>query len=163
MAPADVCRWHGISLTTFYKWTSKYGGLEVSEARQSGFQLDRNVSVRRTGGRASDLCRWLATVLAGDTNGDGLAGFETGFANAPVHCNQPGPVLRRRQPLRRPGQRGQSPSGLRLLITRERWLREIDHSMSGRRGSRAMACPCVVTGIFAVNSSSRPLRGTMST
>ena len=31
---ADVCRRHGISDATFYKWKSKYGGLEVSEARR---------------------------------------------------------------------------------------------------------------------------------
>lgn len=34
MATADVCRRHGISSTTFYKWKSKYGGLEVSEVRR---------------------------------------------------------------------------------------------------------------------------------
>jgi putative transposase len=26
----DVCRKHGISSATFYKWKAKYGGLEVS-------------------------------------------------------------------------------------------------------------------------------------
>ena len=31
---ADVCRRHGISSATFYKWKGKYGGLEVSEARR---------------------------------------------------------------------------------------------------------------------------------
>ncbi|GAA3789500.1 hypothetical protein GCM10022600_07650 [Qipengyuania pelagi] len=34
MATADVCRRHGISSATFYKWKSKYGGLEVSDARR---------------------------------------------------------------------------------------------------------------------------------
>lgn len=34
MATADVCRRHGISSATFYKWKSRYGGLEVSEARR---------------------------------------------------------------------------------------------------------------------------------
>ena len=29
----DVCRRHGISSATFYKWKSKYGGLNVSDAR----------------------------------------------------------------------------------------------------------------------------------
>ena len=31
---ADVCRKHGISSATFYKWKAKYGGLDVSEARR---------------------------------------------------------------------------------------------------------------------------------
>ena len=32
MKVVDLCRQHGISDATFYKWRSKYGGLEVSEA-----------------------------------------------------------------------------------------------------------------------------------
>jgi putative transposase len=31
---ADLCRKHGISAATFYHWKSKFGGLEVSEARR---------------------------------------------------------------------------------------------------------------------------------
>ena len=34
IATADVCRKHGISSATFYKYKSKYGGLEVSDARR---------------------------------------------------------------------------------------------------------------------------------
>ena len=34
MATAEVWRRHGISSATFYKWKSKFGGLEVSEARR---------------------------------------------------------------------------------------------------------------------------------
>ncbi|MGQ0741900.1 MAG: IS3 family transposase [Alphaproteobacteria bacterium] len=30
----DLCRKHGISDATFYKWRSKYGGMEVSDARK---------------------------------------------------------------------------------------------------------------------------------
>ena len=30
----DLCRKHGISDATFYKWRSKYGGLEVSDAKK---------------------------------------------------------------------------------------------------------------------------------
>ena len=33
-ATADVCCKHGISPATFYQWKSKFGGLEVSEARR---------------------------------------------------------------------------------------------------------------------------------
>ena len=34
MATAEVCRRHGISSATFYKWKAKYGGLDVSDARK---------------------------------------------------------------------------------------------------------------------------------
>lgn len=30
----DLCRRHGISQQTFYRWKVKYGGLEVSDARR---------------------------------------------------------------------------------------------------------------------------------
>ncbi len=30
----DVCRSHGISAATFYKWRSKYGGLEASDLKK---------------------------------------------------------------------------------------------------------------------------------
>lgn len=31
---AEVCREHGISQNTFYKWKSKFGGMNVSEAQR---------------------------------------------------------------------------------------------------------------------------------
>lgn len=31
---SDLCRKHGISQQTFYNWKSKYGGMNVSEARR---------------------------------------------------------------------------------------------------------------------------------
>ena len=34
MPTAEVCRKHGFSSATFYKWKAKYGGLEVSDARK---------------------------------------------------------------------------------------------------------------------------------
>ena len=34
MAAKELCRKHGISDATFYKWRSKYGGMEVSDARK---------------------------------------------------------------------------------------------------------------------------------
>jgi len=30
----ELCRKHGVSEQTFYRWRGKYGGLSVSEARQ---------------------------------------------------------------------------------------------------------------------------------
>ena len=34
MATEEVCRRHGVSSATFYKWKSKYGGMDVSDARK---------------------------------------------------------------------------------------------------------------------------------
>jgi len=42
MATAEVCRRHGISSATFYAWKSKYGGLEVSEAKRLKSLEDEN-------------------------------------------------------------------------------------------------------------------------
>ena len=33
IATAEVCRTHGISQGTFYKWKAKFGGMDVSDAR----------------------------------------------------------------------------------------------------------------------------------
>lgn len=30
----EVCRRHGISQTTFFRWKAKYGGMDVSDARK---------------------------------------------------------------------------------------------------------------------------------
>jgi putative transposase len=43
----DVCRKHGISQTTFFKWKSKYGGLEVSDARRLKTLEDENAKLKR--------------------------------------------------------------------------------------------------------------------
>jgi putative transposase len=44
---ADVCRRHGISGATFYKWKAKYGGMEVSEARRLKALEDENARLKR--------------------------------------------------------------------------------------------------------------------
>ena len=38
----ELCRKHGISDATYYKWKAKYGGLEVSEARRLRRLEDEN-------------------------------------------------------------------------------------------------------------------------
>jgi putative transposase len=47
MATADVCRKHGISGATFYKWKSKFGGMDVSEARRLKLLEDENAKLKR--------------------------------------------------------------------------------------------------------------------
>jgi len=44
---ADVCRRHGISSATFYAWKSKYGGLEVSDARRLKTLEQENARLKR--------------------------------------------------------------------------------------------------------------------
>ncbi len=44
---ADVCRKHGISPATFYKWKAKYGGLDVSEARRLKALEDENRRLKK--------------------------------------------------------------------------------------------------------------------
>ena len=34
LSAADVCRKHGISDATFYKWRSRFGEMEISDARK---------------------------------------------------------------------------------------------------------------------------------
>jgi putative transposase len=64
MKTAEVCRKHGISDATYYKWKAKYGGLEVSEARRLRQLEDEN---RRLKQIVADLTldnQALKTVLA---------------------------------------------------------------------------------------------------
>ena len=44
---ADVCRKHGISGGTFYKWKAKYGGLEVSDAKRLKALEDENAKLKK--------------------------------------------------------------------------------------------------------------------
>ena len=43
----ELCRRHGISDATFYKWKAKYGGLEVSEARRLKSLEDENRRLKK--------------------------------------------------------------------------------------------------------------------
>ena len=43
----DVCRQHGISAATLYAWRSKYGGLEMSEAKRLKQLEDENWKLKR--------------------------------------------------------------------------------------------------------------------
>ena len=44
---AEVCRKHGISDATFYKWKAKYGGMQVSDARRLKALEDENAKLKK--------------------------------------------------------------------------------------------------------------------
>jgi putative transposase len=44
---AELCRTHGMSDATFYTWKSKYGGLEVSEAKRLRALETENAKLKR--------------------------------------------------------------------------------------------------------------------
>lgn len=47
LSAGDVCRKHGISEATFYKWRSRYGGMEVSDARRLKALEDENRRLKK--------------------------------------------------------------------------------------------------------------------
>src|SRR6476660_5829603 len=47
LSASDVCRKHGISDATFYKWRSRFGGMEVSDARRLRALEDENRKLKK--------------------------------------------------------------------------------------------------------------------
>ncbi len=47
MPTVDVCRRHGVSSATFYKWKAKFGGLEVSDAKRLRQLEDENTKLKK--------------------------------------------------------------------------------------------------------------------
>jgi len=44
---ADLCRKHGVSPATFYKWKSKFGGMEVSDVAKMRGLEDENRRLKK--------------------------------------------------------------------------------------------------------------------
>jgi putative transposase len=44
---ADICREHGIAQSTYYKWKSKYGGLDESQLRRLKELEEENRRLKR--------------------------------------------------------------------------------------------------------------------
>ena len=44
---ADLCRKHGMSEGTFYAWKSKYGGMDVSDAKRLRVLEDENAKLKK--------------------------------------------------------------------------------------------------------------------
>ncbi len=47
MATPELCRKHGISEGTYYRWKAKYGGMEVNEAKRLKALEDENRRLKR--------------------------------------------------------------------------------------------------------------------
>src|SRR6202021_1678112 len=47
METGELCRKHGISQQTFYRWKAKYGGLEVSDAQRLRQLEDENRKLKQ--------------------------------------------------------------------------------------------------------------------
>jgi putative transposase len=47
LGAAELCRKHGISDATFYKWRSRFGGMEVSDAKRLRALEDENAKLKR--------------------------------------------------------------------------------------------------------------------
>jgi putative transposase len=44
---ADLCRKHGVSQATFFKWKSKFGGMDISDARKLKALEDENRRLKK--------------------------------------------------------------------------------------------------------------------
>ena len=47
LSAAELCRKHGVSDATFYKWRAKYGGMDVSDARKLKALEEENAKLKR--------------------------------------------------------------------------------------------------------------------
>ena len=66
MTTAEVCRRHGVSSATFYKWKAKFGGMGVSDARRLKTLEHENARLKRLLAEAE-----LDKAVLGDLLGNG--------------------------------------------------------------------------------------------
>ncbi len=59
----DICREHGISENTFYRWRSKYGGMTVSEAKRLKALEEENRKLKQIVGEQTLDIRALKAAL----------------------------------------------------------------------------------------------------
>ena len=66
MKTEELCRRHGISRQTFYRWRAKHGGLEVSEARRLRQLEDENRRLKQLVADLSLDNRFLKDIASGN-------------------------------------------------------------------------------------------------
>jgi putative transposase len=47
VSEADLCRKHGVSDASMYKWKAKFGGIDASEAERLRTREDENTKLKR--------------------------------------------------------------------------------------------------------------------
>ena len=60
----ELCRRHGITKASFYRWNSKYGGLELSEAKRLKQLEEENRQLKHIVAEQTVDIRALKAVLA---------------------------------------------------------------------------------------------------
>jgi putative transposase len=60
---AEVCREAGVSTATYFKWKSKYGGMEASDIRRMRELEEENRQLQRMYADVSLECRALKDVI----------------------------------------------------------------------------------------------------
>lgn len=63
MPVADVCRRHGISSSTYFKWKAKYGGMEASDIRRLKELESENSKLKRMYAELSLECHALRDLI----------------------------------------------------------------------------------------------------
>ncbi len=77
----DLCRQHGISSATFYKWRGKFGGMDVSMVSQLKELQDENRRLKKMYADAQLSAELLKEALS--KNGDAISAARDGQAGGP--------------------------------------------------------------------------------
>jgi putative transposase len=64
LTTAELCRQHGITEQTYYRWKAKYGGMDVSEARRLRALEEENRQLKHIVAEQAVDIRALKAVVA---------------------------------------------------------------------------------------------------
>jgi putative transposase len=84
---ADLCRKHGISSATFYKWKAKYGGLDVSDARRLKTLEEENARLKKL--LAEAMLDGAILKVVASKNGDARREARCGGPSLPGTWGEP--------------------------------------------------------------------------